>query len=128
MAENTVPAKVENRSLETRDESRYLVPPVDIYETGKNLVVVADLPGVDKDGLSIRVEDDILTINGKPHDGLPGDAIGTEFELLDFYRQFRLGEEVDRQKITADLKHGVLTIVLPKVEKAQPREIDVRVA
>ena len=127
MAEKTVPATMEDRLPETREEDRFLVPPVDIYETSDGLAVVADLPGVDKEDLSIRVEDNILTIDGKAHDGLPGEAIRSEFALANFHRQFRLSDEVDQERITADLKNGVLQIQLPKAEKAKPKMIAVNV-
>ena len=125
MAESTVPAKTNGQVPATREESRYLVPPVDIYETGAALMVVADLPGVGKDDIDVRVEDDLLTIDGKIQDWSKGESITSEFELRNFFRQFHLGEIVDQEKIDADLNHGVLTIQLPKVEKAQPKQIAV---
>ena len=125
MAESTVPAKRNGQVPATREESRYLVPPVDIFETDAALVVVADLPGVSKDEIEVRVEDDLLTIDGKTQDWSKGESITSEFELRSFFRQFHLGEIVDQEKIEADLKHGVLTIQLPKVEKAQPKHIAV---
>ena len=125
MAESTVPAKRNGQVPATREESRYLVPPVDIFETDAALVVVADLPGVSKDEIEVRVEDDLLTIDGKTQDWSKGESITSEFELRSFFRQFHLGEIVDQEKIEADLNHGVLTIQLPKVEKAQPKQIAV---
>jgi HSP20 family protein len=134
MAENTV-AKTdteltpsEERAVaETRDEQRYLSPPVDILETEDGLAVVADLPGVSREGLDVSVDDDILTIKGRNATSATGEALRAEFELLDYYRQFRLGEQIDQERITAELKHGVLHVGLPRVPKATPRQIQVNV-
>jgi HSP20 family molecular chaperone IbpA len=111
----------------THSRERTLTPPVDIYETPDGLVVLADLPGVSKEGLDVRVENDILTIRGTSSDGLPGEPIYREFELANYFRQFELSEKVDQNKITAELKHGVLTLKLPKAEEAKPKKIEVKV-
>jgi HSP20 family protein len=115
------------KALATREENRYMVPPVDIYETDNALAVIVDLPGVHKDGVDIRVDQDILTIKGKIRYQPPKNLIRGEFGLLDFFRQFQLSDEVDQEKITAESKNGVLSITLPKAEKAKPRQIKVKV-
>ena len=132
MAENTVPkdsalAKKEESAPTTREEERYLVPAVDIYETDDGLTLVADMPGVDKDKLDIRVEDGILNIGGHCSRENKREHWYKEFEVLDYWRQFTLSEEVNTDKISAELKHGVLTLDLPKSENAKPKQIDVRV-
>ncbi|MDX2176050.1 MAG: Hsp20/alpha crystallin family protein [Candidatus Sumerlaeia bacterium] len=131
MAELTVsnPNELEARANApaTRDESEFLVPPTDIYETKEALVVVADLPGVEQSGLSLHVEDGVLTIDATPSSTLAEAPAFREFRLARFHRQFRLTDEVDQDRIAADLKHGVLRITLPKAAKAQPRAIPVRV-
>jgi HSP20 family molecular chaperone IbpA len=101
---------------------------VDIFETKEGLAVVADLPGVDRSALDIRVADGILTIEGKSAHAVSGTPVAREYELLNFFRQFELPDEVDADKISADLKHGVLTLRLPKKEAAKPRKIEVRTA
>jgi len=115
------------RPLATREEAKYISPPVDIYETEDALMVLADMPGIQKDDLDIRVEDDILTIRGNTTYEQPSNLLRGEFNLMSFYRQFRLNEEVDQSKISAEIKHGVLTIMLPKAEKAKPKQISVKV-
>jgi len=131
MAEKTVPSvqgeTAPARREDTRAQERYITPPVDIFETKDGLTVVADLPGVEQKALDVRVADGILTIHGKTAHIAPGTPVEREFELLNFYRQFELPEELDSEKIAAELKHGVLTLNLPKKEKAKPRKIEVSV-
>ncbi len=131
MAEKTVAANGHNQSFpnreNTRSQERYVTPPVDIYETAGGLVVKADLPGVEKENLDLQVENNLLTIRGKPTHTTGGEAIYREYELVNFFRQFELNEKVDQSKISAELKHGVLTLQLPKAEEAKPRKIEVRV-
>lgn len=134
MAENTVAtnnstavAEQGQTTPQTRDEERYLVPPVDIYETDQGLHVVADLPGVARDDLKIRVEKGVLTIEGRTRQTSVGDALRNEYRLHNFFRQFTLSDEVDVERIRAELKHGVLHVDLPRVAERQPREISVNV-
>lgn len=131
MAEKTVPT-TQNKSLssreETRSEERYVTPPVDIYENGDALIVTADLPGVSRENLDVRVENNLLTIRGKPSHLTSGDPIYREYELASFFRQFELDEKVDQANISAGLQHGVLTLRLPKAQEAKPRKIEVRVS
>jgi HSP20 family protein len=127
MKENTIPEKTEPKAPATREESRVLAPPVDIFETPDALIVIADLPGVSKETVEIRVENDLLTIKGAGVTAGKGDTIRQEFELRDYYRQFQLGEQIDQEKIAADMKHGVLTVRMPKVEKVKPRKIEVTI-
>ncbi|HXF74510.1 MAG TPA: Hsp20/alpha crystallin family protein [Methylomirabilota bacterium] len=132
MAEKTVPtageAKVSSSREITRSPERYIAPPVDIYETKEGLVLMADLPGVSKENLDVRVENDLLTIRGNAGHRISGDPIYREYELANFFRQFELGEKVDQSRITAELKHGVLTLSLPKAEEAKPRRIEIKVS
>lgn len=132
MAEKTVATRSQERTVPSREETRsqeqYVTPPVDIYETGEGLVVKADLPGVDKENLDVRVENNLLSIRGRATHAAPGDPIYREYGLINFFRQFELNERVDQSKISADLKNGVLTLNLPKAEEAKPRKIDVRIA
>jgi HSP20 family molecular chaperone IbpA len=127
MAEKTVATRTVPSREETRSQERYVTPPVDIYETGEGLVVKADLPGVAKENLDVRVENNLLAIRGRAAHAAPGDPIYREYGLINFFRQFELNERVDQSKISADLKNGVLTLNLPKAEEAKPRKIDVRI-
>lgn len=128
MAEKTVPATREaSTPTATRDDERFVTPPVDIYETREALVVVADLPGVDRRGLEVKVIDGVLTIQGRTSHEMPGTPIIREFGLATFFRQFELSEHIDQQKIHAELSNGVLTVRLPKAETAKPKRIEVKV-
>jgi len=91
-------------------------------------VLVADLPGSEKDSVKIDVENGILTLQAKTKANDPGAPIYREFELVNFFRQFELSEAVNIEKISAELANGVLTLHLPKVEKAKPRQIEVKIA
>ncbi len=117
-----------NREV-TRNPEHYISPLVDIYETKDELCVVADLPGVDRDGLNVRVENGILTIEGrmKTHELKDCTVRVREFRALNFFREFELPEGIEQEKIRAELKHGVLTLSLPKQEKQKPRQIPISV-
>ena len=131
MAEKTVattsgkPAKSEREI--TRAQERYIQPPVDIYEQPNGLVLLADLPGVEPNDLTVRLEDNILTIQATAKHPITAEPIYREFELVNFFRQFELSDQVDQGKISARLRHGVLMLELPKAEKAKPRQISVQV-
>lgn len=128
MKEMTVPEKREDKLPDTREETRTLVPAVDIFEIPEGLAVVADLPGVDKGEVDVHVENGVLTISGKAKDQTRGDSLCREFQLVNYFRQFQLSEQVDQEKIRAELKAGVLSVHLPKAEKAKPKKIGVNVA
>lgn len=131
-AEQTIPITVEGKAPtareKTRAEERYVSPPVDIYETKEGLTVVIDMPGVEKDGIEVNADNEILTMKGLVKHSAPGSPVYSEFKLMDYFRQFQLTEEVDIDKISADLKQGVLTIQLPKAERAKPKKIPISVA
>lgn len=103
-------------------------PSVDIFETEKELTLLADMPGVRAEDLNVDLRDDTLTLTGDVHisAGTPGDSIHVEYETGRFYRQFSLSEVVAQDKIDAKLSDGVLRLTLPKVEKATPRRIEVQ--
>jgi HSP20 family molecular chaperone IbpA len=131
MAEKTVATpEVQKPTMteRTRHHERYVAPPVDIYETRDGLVVLADLPGVAKDALEVRVDHHVLTLRGHARHMVPGELTYREYELVNFFRQFELSDTVEQGRITADLQCGVLTLHLPKAEEATPRQIEVRVA
>jgi HSP20 family molecular chaperone IbpA len=101
---------------------------VDIFEEDQGLVVLADMPGVDPEALDAHVERGVLTIWGKAKHLASGEPISREFQLTGFYRQFQLPEEIDPTRISAELRHGVLVMRLPRAEHALPRRIPVQAA
>jgi len=118
MAEKTIETpevQKTNMTESTRHQERYVAPPVDIYETRDGLVVLADLPGVAKEALDVRVDNNVLTIRGHARHIVPGEVLYREYELVNFFRQFELSEKVDQGRISADLQGGVLTWTSPSI-------------
>jgi HSP20 family protein len=101
-------------------------PRIDIWESDEELVLFADLPGVAPEDLEIQFENRDLRIHGKVVER-HGDRrfMFGEYGIGDFYRTFTIGESVDAARISAELKHGVLTLHLPKTEAVKPRRIQV---
>jgi HSP20 family molecular chaperone IbpA len=110
---------------ETRNMENYIRPAVDIFETEEGLTLMADLPGVAKEGLDVGIEKGILTIKGTVSGESSGSDLYREFTLASFYRQFQLPDEIDPEKTRAELKNGVLVLNLPKAEAAKPRRIEI---
>lgn len=112
---------------EPERERNVFMPPIDIYDSGEGLVLLADLPGVTIESLEIQVQDNRLTLYGRVASALPPGAklLHQEFEWGDFLRSFILSDEVDHDRITAKLNNGVLEVVLPRTPKAEPRRIQV---
>ena len=126
-SDNPMPNQMGQSKERTRGMERFVSPPVDIYDSPEGLVLLADLPGVAPEDLKVRLEENTLTIQANPKHLVDGEATYKEFELVNFFRQFELSEEVDQEKISASLSHGVLKLQLPRAEKAKPREIPVQV-
>lgn len=107
-------------------EGIYFSPAVDIYGTEKELVVVADMPGVSADQVDIDLRDDVLSIIGKMDpEEVKGTPLLAEYRNGNYFRSFRITELVDQARITASMADGVLKLVLPKVAKAVPRKIPI---
>jgi HSP20 family molecular chaperone IbpA len=102
-------------------------PPIDIYETGDGLVLIADLPGVSVKTLDLQVQNNKLTLLGRVTNPVPPGArlVHKEYEEGDFLRSFILSENVDHERVTARINNGVLEVVLPHAEKSVPRRIQV---
>ena len=115
---------------ESQAEETALIPMVDVLEDASGITLLADLPGVQKDKLSVRVEADTLAIEGEI--SLPWvkdlQATHVEVPVPRFSRSFTLGKELDREKVAAEFKHGVLKLHIPKGEHVKPRKIEVTVA
>jgi HSP20 family molecular chaperone IbpA len=116
-------------SKPARDEPT-LLPPVDVVEDASGITLHADLPGVPKEKLTVRVEADTLTIEGEVSLTVPEgmQASHAEVQLPRYRRVFTLSKELDADKVVAELRHGVLTLRIPKAEHAQPRKVEIRVS
>lgn len=106
-----------------------VVPPVDIYEDADGILLYADLPGVSRDRLDLRVQGDNLLIDAQASLNLPAQLqmLHVETRALRYRRAFTLSHELDAARIDASLKDGVLMLRIPRVEAARPRRIAVRV-
>jgi HSP20 family protein len=119
------------RELEGKEEStipaRTFMPTADIYEDRESLKVILEMPGVEKGNVEVRVEDGVLVVEGRldltKYRGLQ--PLYTEYNIGNYSRSFRLSNAIDQGKIGAELKDGVLSLTLPKAEKAKPRTIQV---
>jgi HSP20 family protein len=119
------------RELEGKEEStipaRKFVPTADVYEDQDSLKVILEMPGVEKGNVDVRVEDGVLFVEGRldltKYRGLQ--PLYTEYNIGNYSRSFRLSNAIDQDKIGAELKDGVLSLTLPKAEKAKPRTIQV---
>lgn len=118
--------RARDQQLETVNERPTMRPAVDIYENHDEYLVVADLPAVNKDRLNIHLVDSQLTIEGEVGEEESGNALEQEFRFINYRRSFELPEFVDRNRVTAELKHGALTLHLPKSDAVKPKQIEVR--
>jgi HSP20 family molecular chaperone IbpA len=132
-------AETESKSLEVQEKkelvekeektvpTRYYVPYTDIFETDDALTVVMEMAGVQKDNVEIKIEDDVLDIEGHIELGNYAELqpVYTEYNIGHYSRKFSLSSKIDQDRIAADLEDGVLTLTLPKVEEAKPRKIEI---
>lgn len=123
--------KTENVSAAERIRNvKTFVPRVDIYENKDSLFLLADMPGVDEKTVDIELEKNVLTITGRVENGHVKDAamMYSEYEIGDYERVFTLSDQIDRDKIVATVKNGVLRLELPKAEKVKPKKIAIKAA
>ena len=126
--EMTKAQKQELSGAEATRPGRLFTPAVDILETKEAIMVLADMPGVKTDGLSIDLRENVLTIDGavEETEAENEQALLREYDSGSFHRQFRLSNKIDQGKIDATLLDGVLRLTLPKAEAARPRKIEVK--
>ena len=107
-----------------------LLPPTDVIEDSGGITLLADLPGVPKDGLHVHVEAGTLTVEGEIALPTPGAMEGTHVEVgrSRYRRAFTLSKELDADKVSAEFANGVLKLRIPKAAHAQPRRVDVKLA
>jgi HSP20 family protein len=122
--------KQESQTIDKTERTRsgrVFVPATDIIETENEILLMADMPGVDEKCINITLENNQLTIEGSVTKQNPVEhqLVYTEYERGDFYRAFTLNDMIDREKIKANYKNGVLQLTLPKAEKRKPQQIAV---
>ena len=106
----------------------YFTPAVDIFETTQELTVVVDMPGINPQDVEVDLRENVLTIIGETQPNVSeGQELLTEYRTGGYYRTFRVNDLIDHSKIAASMADGVLTLKLPKSEKATPRKIPVSV-
>ena len=123
--------KQETKDLQSVERTRWgkvFSPAIDIIETGNDLKLYVDLPGVDQKSINILIDQGVLTIQGNvdttPIEGYELEY--QEYEVGDYHRSFTLSDTVNQDKISAVMNNGVLELVLPKAEKAKPKKIEVK--
>jgi len=133
MAENTASPAVPQKERADQTQPERLrggvcfTPRVDIVETENELILSADLPGVRPEDVDLRYEQGQLILHGRCQPRRPErGTLLSEYDVGDFYRAFSIHESIDGSKIAAEFKNGVLTVHLPKMEQAKPRQISVR--
>ena len=107
----------------------HAVPPVDVFEDENGITLFADLPGVSRERLNVRVDGDSLLVEGTAQADVPDglQLVYGEARLPTYRREFALSRELDASRIDAQLKDGVLRLRIPKAEEAKPRRIEVQV-
>jgi HSP20 family protein len=135
-------AETESKALQTKEKMTLssaaeptkpgivFTPAVDIFETEKELTLLADMPGVKSDNLTIALNKNVLTMSGEVEapEGENETEVIREYDTGKYFREFTLSNEIDQTKIYAMLKDGVLRLTLPKVEAVRPRKIEVKAA
>jgi len=133
MAEETKALEVQKQEItasengERTRECMCFVPRADIFETDENIYLVVDVPGADENSIDITIEKNVLTLNAYTEaQDLDGYGLNlNEYEIGDYQRSFRLSNAIDRDKIQASVKDGVLRLQLPKAGEAKTRKIEV---
>jgi HSP20 family protein len=113
-------------TVENNSNQRFVSPEVNIFETKDGYVLQAEMPGVNKEGLEITLEDNELTIVGRRNkETVNASPIYRESTNADYRRVFELDPAIDTAKISAKVDQGVLTLTLPKSERVKPRKVTI---
>jgi HSP20 family protein len=134
MANESKSINVEKKEIKAQDDTErardvsMFVPRSDVYEKNDTVYVIADMPGTDENSIDITLEKNVLSIDGLV-DTIKDDKfspIYTEYGVGDYHRSFVLSEEIDKDKIKATVKNGVLTLELPKSKETKTKKITVK--
>jgi HSP20 family protein len=114
--------------MERTRSRRSFVPRADIYETDKEIIVLADVPGANEKTVDVTLEKNVLSITAYVEPAIPSgfDVAYAEYEEGDYQRSFRLSDEIDRDKIEATVSDGVLRLRLPKLQEARTKKIAIK--
>jgi HSP20 family protein len=126
MSERTDVVKKDQSMPERSREIPAVVPLVDIYESDEEILLRADMPGVEKKDISINIDNGKLSLGGIRKFESKGSAQWEEFGDVEYQRTFSVPQTIDIDKIVAELKDGVLNLHLPKSEAAKPRQIEIK--
>jgi HSP20 family molecular chaperone IbpA len=112
-----------------QQQQQYVVPPVDVFENDASITLLADLPGVAREQLQVRVDGETLVLEATASTSTPEkmELVYGEAQTAAYRRQFTLSRELDASRIEAQLRDGVLRLTIPKAEEARPRKIQVQV-
>jgi HSP20 family molecular chaperone IbpA len=114
------------RTPERVSEQVTVAPFVDVYENKDELLIVADVPGATKEGVTVNFDKGQLTIEARRADAHRGTSVLAEYRPRDYYRAFTVPQGIDASRIDAQLSAGVLRLRLPKSDAAKPRRIEVK--
>ena len=118
--------KSEQEMVEKSRPIPTVAPVVDIYENDDEILLHADMPGVEKDKITVNVDNGTLTISGVRELATKGAVTWEEFGNVEYKRNFSVPQTIDVEKVNAELKDGVLRLHLPKSEAAKPRQIEIK--
>jgi HSP20 family molecular chaperone IbpA len=117
-----------DKGEEATTPTRAFLPNADVFETEDALTIVLEMPGVDRDHMEIGIDNGVLTVEGQidfgKYEGLQ--PIYGEYNIGPYRRSFRIPNRIDQDKISAEMRDGVIQLLLPKAEEAKPRKIEVR--
>ena len=119
--------KKENQetAVTRREQEQTYMPATDIRETPEAIIMQFDMPGVGKDNVDVKLDRDLLAVTGKVERQEQGNILYQEYRIGDYYREFTLSEDLDKDNITAEMQAGVLTLTIGKAERAKPRKISI---
>jgi HSP20 family protein len=130
MTDNKEMVEVKNKLSwdEALEKEPWVAPLVDIYETADNYFLTANMPGVSKEDIKIKLEDGHLVLMGRTNyeEATNRKYVLKELEAGNFYRRFKISDGIDESKIDAKLENGILNVVLPKHERLKPKTIEIK--
>jgi HSP20 family molecular chaperone IbpA len=119
-------AKKEQDAVESTRNIQRVTPLVDIYENDEEILLHAEMPGVNKDAITVNIDNGTLTLTGVRSLTTEGVAEWQEFGDVEYQRAFSVPQSIDVEKVKAELKEGILALHLPKSEAAKPRLIEIQ--